>query len=153
ISLLYARDARQSARLARSQAYQARLAAAIAALSGNDVADTARHLERAPKELRGWEWRHLHSRLDDSYDRIVAAPGASFFLLNRPDEIQVAQVLPDARLRLTDLDDQHPRTISFSATAGSIGQLLQGIGGVRFMEWGKNDTLHLWDEAAAPRFR
>src|SRR5262249_47390048 len=59
LSLLFALDA-------RSQAYQARLAAAVAALAGHDVADAARHLGRAPEELRGWEWRHLSSRLDDS---------------------------------------------------------------------------------------
>jgi WD40 repeat protein/predicted Ser/Thr protein kinase len=80
ISLLAARDARESARLARSQAYQAGLAAAVAALSGHDVADAARHLERAPRELRGWEWRHLHSRLDDSSDLVHLRPGTPAFL-------------------------------------------------------------------------
>jgi hypothetical protein len=70
ISLLSARDARESARLARSQSYQARLAAAVAALSGHDVADAARHLERAPpaqparRQLRPDRGRarcHFHS--------------------------------------------------------------------------------------------
>ena len=44
----------------------ARLAAATAALQNHDVADAARQLDAAPEDLRGWEWRHLHSRLDDS---------------------------------------------------------------------------------------
>src|SRR5262249_13722363 len=89
VSLLSARDARRRAPLARSQAYQARLAAAIAALSGNDVADAARHLERAPEDLRGWEWRHLHSRLDDSSAVIRLQPGTPALLLPGPKGLRV----------------------------------------------------------------
>src|SRR5262245_60613062 len=61
-----ARQATENARQARYQAYRARLAAAAAALSHHDVADAARQLKEAPEEWRGWEWRHLHARLDDS---------------------------------------------------------------------------------------
>src|SRR5262245_18366825 len=48
------------------QAYRARLAAAAAALSHHDVAAAARQFKAAPEEWRGWEWGHLHARLDDS---------------------------------------------------------------------------------------
>jgi len=58
--------ANESERLARYETYRARLAAATAALSHHDVADAERQLKAAPEELRGWEWRHLHARLDDS---------------------------------------------------------------------------------------
>jgi WD40 repeat protein len=101
ISLLSARDARQSARLARSQAYRARLAAAIAALSGNDVADAARHLERAPQELRGWEWRHLSGRLDDSSAVIRLQPGTPALLLPGPKGLRVG-TFTGTGLRFTD---------------------------------------------------
>src|SRR5262249_56658541 len=67
----HARVANEKEREARYQAYRARLAAAVAALSNHDVADAARHLDDAPEALRGWEWRHLHSRLDD---RIAVIP-------------------------------------------------------------------------------
>src|SRR5262249_38815454 len=60
------------------QAYRAHLAAAVAALQNHDVADAAHQLDDAPKELRDWEWDHLHSRLDDSAGRIVAEPGGAF---------------------------------------------------------------------------
>jgi WD40 repeat protein/predicted Ser/Thr protein kinase len=150
VSLLSARDARESARLARSQTYQARLAAAIAALSGHDVADAARHLERAPEELRGWEWQHLHSRLNDRSGRIVAAPGATFILLRRPDGIQVGQLVPKAELRLTDLDGQPLRTIPCRVDAELTGLVLQASGSLRILEWGDKGPC-LWDEAAAPR--
>src|SRR5262249_20798415 len=61
-----AHQANENERLGRYQTYLARLAAASAALSHHDVADAARQLDAAPEELRGWEWRHLHARLDDS---------------------------------------------------------------------------------------
>jgi WD40 repeat protein/predicted Ser/Thr protein kinase len=101
ISLLSARDARQSARLARSQAYQARLAAAVAALADHDVADAVRHLEQAPEELRGWEWRHLYSRLDDSSTVVRLRPGNPALLLSGPDGLRVG-TFTDTGLRFTD---------------------------------------------------
>ena len=101
ISLLSARDARQSARLARSQAYRARLAAAAAALSGEDVADADRNLEDAPEELRGWEWRHLHSRLDDSSVVVRLRPGDPALLLPGPEGLRVG-VFTDTGLRFVD---------------------------------------------------
>jgi WD40 repeat protein/tRNA A-37 threonylcarbamoyl transferase component Bud32 len=71
------------------QTYRARLAAAGAALSSHDVADAARQLEEAPKELRDWEWLHLSSRLDDSY-RVLRMPSASsVFLLTDPEGLRV----------------------------------------------------------------
>src|SRR5262249_24984763 len=137
IALRSARDARENARLARVQEYQARLSAAVAALSGHDVADAARHLERAPVELRGWEWRHLRRRLDDRSGRIVAASGVGVILVRRPDGIEVGQLDPKVGLRLTDLDGQLIRTIPCNAEAESAASVLQTNGGVRFMHWGE----------------
>jgi eukaryotic-like serine/threonine-protein kinase len=94
VSLGAARDARQSARVAREQTYRARIGAAVAALTAHDVADAARHLEAAPPELRDWEWDHLSSRLDDSitvrpvpYDRDIRfVRGPAGLLLGLPTE-------------------------------------------------------------------
>jgi predicted Ser/Thr protein kinase len=72
-----ARQARANERQARSQAYRERLAAAVAALSHHDFADAARQLKEAPEELRGWEWRHLHARLDDSAATIPLPKGGA----------------------------------------------------------------------------
>jgi WD40 repeat protein/predicted Ser/Thr protein kinase len=69
-----ARQANENERRALYQTYLARLAAATAALSHHDVADAARQLKAAPRELRGWEWRHLHARLDDSTAVLPAGP-------------------------------------------------------------------------------
>jgi WD40 repeat protein/predicted Ser/Thr protein kinase len=145
ISLLSAHDARHSARLARSQAYQARLAAAVAALAGHDVADAARHLERAPQELRGWEWAHLHSRLDDRDGRIVAAPGERLFLIRRPDGIVVGRLTPTS-LRLTDLDGRRPRMISFNPPLAQVRAVQQTRAGLRIVDSVGDDSLRLRDE-------
>jgi WD40 repeat protein/predicted Ser/Thr protein kinase len=101
ISLLYARNAQESARLARSQTYRARLAAAVAALSGHDVADAVRNLEQAPEELRGWEWRHLHSRLDDSSAVVRLGPGNPALLISGPEGLRVG-IFTDTGVRFVD---------------------------------------------------
>ena len=59
------------------QSYRARIAAAVAALSHHDVVDAARQLDAAPEALRDWEWRHLHTRLDDSIAVFPASAGES----------------------------------------------------------------------------
>jgi WD40 repeat protein/serine/threonine protein kinase len=76
-----ARAALASARMAAlaqasgiRQAYQARLSAATAAMSAHDMREAARQLDLAPTRLRGWEWRHLHSRLDQSLAVLGADP-------------------------------------------------------------------------------
>src|SRR5262245_48415813 len=83
-----ARRADAEGQAARFQAYRARLAAAAAALSAHDVLDVRRQLEAAPAELRGWEWRHLHSRLDDS-SAVIPVPDRRFaFLIGAPDRLR-----------------------------------------------------------------
>jgi WD40 repeat protein/serine/threonine protein kinase len=146
-----ARQANEEKHAALSQAYRARLSAAAAALQNHDVADAGRQLEDAPKELRDWEWRHLHSRLDDRSGRIVATPGAALFLLPRPDGIQIAQLTPKTGLKLTDLDGRHPRTIAFNPKVKWIWDFQQTSDGLRFMEWVGDDTLLVWDEAGKIR--
>ena len=69
-------DARRRAERAvaaeRWERYRSNIAAAAAALQ-LEHSDTARRaLGAAPPEHRGWEWRHLHSLLDDSR---AAMPG------------------------------------------------------------------------------
>jgi WD40 repeat protein/predicted Ser/Thr protein kinase len=83
------RQADEDKREAQFQAYRARLAAAVAALSNNDVADAARQLEAAPGALRGWEWRHLSSRLDDSSAVLRFRPADPAVLLWGPEDLRV----------------------------------------------------------------
>ncbi len=152
LSLLSARQAQESARLAREQTYQARLAAAVAAISEHDVAGAARHLERAPEELRGWEWRHLHSRLDDRFSSIAAAPGEILSLLPRPDGIRIAR-LSHSGLVVTDLDGQPVRTISLKPVLASDGVARQTSAGLRIFDWGVGRMLRVRDENGNEVFR
>jgi WD40 repeat protein/serine/threonine protein kinase len=74
---------------AQFQAYRARIAAAVAALQNHDVADAARQLDDAPEALRGWEWRHLKSRLDDSSDVVRFPPDERALLLSGPEGLRI----------------------------------------------------------------
>jgi eukaryotic-like serine/threonine-protein kinase len=109
-----ARVASERERVATYQTYQARIGAAVAALSHHDVADAARQLEAAPQALRGWEWQHLRSRLDDSTSVFRAAPGESLYLTDLRNDIQIAAVAP-AGLRLIDVEGNVRFTHAFSA--------------------------------------
>ncbi|MEM7245648.1 MAG: WD40 repeat domain-containing serine/threonine protein kinase, partial [Acidobacteriota bacterium] len=90
-------------RQARSEQYAARLSAASAALRDLDPVALGRELEAAPVEHRGWEWRHLRSRRDDSLAVLPGAParhaglahdGHSFLLWN---DHAVRRLGPDER--------------------------------------------------------
>ncbi len=51
---------------AERQAYRAHVAAAVTAIEAHDTVLARANLEAAPESMRGWEWRHVDSRLDDS---------------------------------------------------------------------------------------
>ncbi len=61
-----ARQAEVARQEAVREAYQARLAAALAALGDDNVGEAADQLEAVPQRERGWEWRYAAARLDDS---------------------------------------------------------------------------------------
>jgi WD40 repeat protein/predicted Ser/Thr protein kinase len=135
LSLITAREAKENARFARSQAYQARLAAAVAALSEHDVAAAASHLEQAPEEMRGWEWRHLHSRLDDRLSSSAAEPGEALSLLSGPEGIHICR-LTSSHLVVTDLDGRPVRTISFEPPlSGKGGMVFQTAAGLHVFDF------------------
>ena len=60
---------------AECQAYRARVAAAATAIEAHDTVLARSNLEAAPEEMRGWEWRHFYSRLDQSSLAIDAGTG------------------------------------------------------------------------------
>jgi WD40 repeat protein len=129
-----ARQANANARRAQYQTYRAHLAAAAAALSHHDVADAARQLDAAPQDLRGWEWQHLRSRLDDSSTVIPLPAGGSGFLIPGPDGLRVGIVTGDG-LRLTDLDGGGPVTVPFRPEAPSAATAAETRRGLRVAVW------------------
>src|SRR5262249_53119205 len=106
-----ARQANENEQRAQYQTYRARLAAAAAALENHDVAAAARHLGDAREGPRGWEWRHLSSRLDDS-SAVVPLPSGTtgVLLVGAPDGLRAGTVTGGG-LRLTDLGGAEPRAL------------------------------------------
>ena len=66
ISISFSLQEGRARRQADRDAYRARMSATEAALERSDVASAERNLMEAPEPLRGWEWHHLQSRIDDS---------------------------------------------------------------------------------------
>lgn len=112
-----ARAALDEKREAQFQEYRARIAAATAAMSAHDVDGAARQLNAAPEELRGWEWHHLYSRLDDSSSVIPLPAGGDGFLLTAPDRLRVG-TWTGSGLRVTDGRTARPRRYHSAASAG-----------------------------------
>ncbi len=106
----HARAATERERDATYQSYLARIGAASAALLQHDVVDAARHLDASPKPLRGWEWQHLHSRLDDSTIAFVAAPGERVVRVS--EGLQIARITKTG-LRVSDLEGHELSSRSF----------------------------------------
>lgn len=116
---------------AQYQAYRACLAAACAALETHDVANAARHLESAPESLRGWEWRHLHSRLDDSSSMIQLPTQQENYLIARHDRLEVG-TWTAAGLRIEDVITGKQRTMPM--TPARINYLFPSTrGGLRIV--------------------
>jgi WD40 repeat protein len=143
----HARQATDEKREALFQAYRARIAAAAAALQNHDVADAARQLDAAPEDLRdNWEWRHLHSRLDDSSAVVRLPAGEAGFLLAAPDRLRVA-ARTSAGLRLTDLEGGEDKTLPLGPERGRSLTVTQTRRGLRVVAGVGNTTFDLLDEA------
>jgi WD40 repeat protein len=131
---------------ARYQTYRARIAAAEAALSVHDLADAARQLKEAPEELRDWEWRHLHSRLDDS-SAVVPWPGPEAGLLpGAPDRLR-AWSLTSAGLLLADLESGEQKLLPIGAQRRRGITVAQTRQGLRLVAWVGKTSFDLLDEA------
>jgi len=59
-------EAQRQRDAAQRLAYRTSIAAASAALEVNDSERAVRNLDEAPTSLRGWEWRHLRTRTEQS---------------------------------------------------------------------------------------
>jgi WD40 repeat protein/predicted Ser/Thr protein kinase len=131
---------------AQFQAYRARVAAAVAALSVHDVADAANQLKESSQELRDWEWRHLHSRLDDS-SAVVPWPGPETGLLpGAPDRLR-AWALTSAGLVLADLESGGQKLLPIAAQRYGRISVAQTRRGLRLVAWVGKTSFDLLDEA------
>ncbi len=139
-----AKAALDEKREALFQAYRARMAAAVAALSAHDVADAARQLDAAPEELRDWEWRHLRSRLDDSAAVIPVPAGFVGFMLDSPDCFRAAAGT-NSSIRLIDLETGADTTVEVGSGRSAVNPT-QTRRGLRITAWSENTGFDLLDE-------
>ena len=122
-------EARRRADEARRQAERAgaaerweRYRVNIGAASANQLqqSDTARRaLEAAPREHRGWEWRHLRSQLDDSRAVLHGTKPLEVFLWPRP-------VISPTGDRIATIDGEGAAIRLWDATTGAAVGLLRG---------------------------
>jgi eukaryotic-like serine/threonine-protein kinase len=145
LSNAQAKRADTERREALIQAYRARLSAAAAAISAHDVADAGRQLDEAPEDLRDWEWRHLHSRLDDSAAVIRLPQGGSAFLLPAPDRFRVG-IVTGSTLGLTDLEGGEPTVFPLPAGTFTWGSAIQTRVGLRVVAGSGSKSFRLLDE-------
>jgi WD40 repeat protein/predicted Ser/Thr protein kinase len=111
---------------AERDAYHARLAAAVAALTEHNIAEALEQLGAAPKGLRGWEWRHLNGRAEEEMPAVFR-PGADCDVLGgfiEPGRLLAASTT-DHRIRLLDV-----RTGAVVRELGA-GRLLPGVSQTR----------------------
>jgi WD40 repeat protein len=140
-------DEKRQAQFQAYRAYRACIAAAEAALSAHDVADAARHLDAAPENLRDWEWRHLHSRLDNSSALLPLPAGStSAFLIGAPDRLQAGALTP-AGLRLNDLERGATRILPIGPERRQLVSATQTRRGLRVAAWVGDTSFDLLDEA------
>ena len=147
------READRNARLAEEeknatlyQSYRAHIAAAGATLQDHDVVDAARQLAEAPEGLRGWEWHHLHSRLDDSLEVIPLPAAEGGLVAGLPDRLQT-WVLTSSGLRITDLESGEARTLPIGPRRGQPVTVTNTRRGLRIVACVGNTALELLDEA------
>jgi WD40 repeat protein len=134
-----ARRADEAHQTALRETYQARMEAAQSALDDHFLDQVARHLRAAPEKLRGWEWHHLWTRLDESiavfdktgpggYAKLVPGNALRFFTV---EDRKVALWNADTGLceqRFPDADDAW----GLSVRNGSLLFLCEGADLVLF---------------------
>ena len=141
----HARQAEAEKQAAVYQAYRACLAAASAALQNNDVGDAVRQLDAAPEALRGWEWRHLRSRLDDS-SSIVNLPAEGGALIAAPQRLRLG-LWTSVGLRLTDLDGGDQGMLPLGPQYRRRGGVAQTRRGLRVAAWIGGSAFDVLDDA------
>jgi WD40 repeat protein len=141
-----AREATDKAHEARLEAYRARIAAAVAALAAHDVVEAARQLREVPEDLRDWEWRHLHSRLDDSSE-MTPLPGPVADLVVDTAGGPRFWAMTRTGLRLTDMGGGQTRTLPIGPERGLIVAVVQTGRGLRVAAAFGDSAVDLLDEA------
>ncbi len=122
----YSVSANKEKAAALMAAYIARLSVANSALESYDVSAAKAQLDATPPQLRGWEWRHLTSRLDISQHQQELSPQHLAHAVSSPDGLY-AQYSNDRSTSIRDVDDreiirfEYPWPVSYVSTIAMHG--------------------------------
>lgn len=143
--------ARTAAAADDARFYAAAIAAADATLRLHDAESAKRWLEEAPSALRGFEWRYLQGRADESL--ASAATGAAISdLAVSPDGAIVASTGRDGAVKLWDGRSLKPLRAAAGHAAAAWGVAFSPDGGV--VASGSSDgTVRLWSSATGAEIR
>ena len=132
---------RDRAAMAR-QTYVASMAAAQSGWANNEYRAMPLHLDRAPKEHRGWEWYLLFNAADTSLSTVEHSQ-AVMAVACGPDG-QIASGTDSGRLRLWD--SANPEQLQeFQAHPKGIRSIAYDPLGTRLMTAGYDTRVRLWD--------
>jgi len=142
-----ARDAAQEKEKAeRWERYRANIVAAASALQLHNIESARRALDGAPSEHRNWEWRHLHSQLDEAH-AVADGTENSLWLQAFHGRQFVFSLTPlDGKIRL--VDPVSDRTLGTLPTklAGMTDVVLSPTAG--HLACSEDGTIRLWDVPA-----
>ena len=146
-----ARSAETAARVAQTnalrQAYSASMLSASDTLERGQIDAVRHYLDSAPPALRGWEWRHLSSRLDLS-TRVHNYPRVNTRLHVLPDGLSYLDVsaVPTGGIRRRDMDTG--QLLATLPTRRPYYQSWLVAGGKQLIALGYDDdqgVLEVWD--------
>jgi len=122
--------------------YFASLGAAESAIANDDPESAKRYLEAAPAHLRGWEWRHLLSRLHQSLATMDCGSGVHEASLS-PDGTVVAAACDDGSVQLWDHRTES-RVSRFIAHDGAARSVVFSGDGARIVTAGDDGAVSVW---------
>lgn len=126
------------------RAYAAQISAADASLRAFDVANARSSLEQAQVAQRGWEWRHLASRLDGSIAKFEGHHDVVYSLAVQPGERLLASGSYDRQIKLWDLRTEREAGTLLGHT-GFVMCLAFSPDGAILASGGLDHTIRLWD--------
>jgi WD40 repeat protein len=132
--------------------YRAALAAASAHLRLHDTAEARRWLDAAPDTERGWEWRYLRARSDES-EASSRTPGAPLSgVAVSPDGTIVAAASSDHTVRLWRAQTLEPLR-AIAGHAGPVWTTHFSPDGSRLVTASSDGTARLFDVASGGELR
>ena len=124
-------EAQHQRNAARDLAYRSTIVAGAAAIAASDFSDAAHLLEQAPSERRGWEWKHLQSRLDHA-SVVIPGTGTPVPDLAVSNDGEHIFAVVDERIVRYDAATGEP-TATFSINVHPRHRLSMGPGGNKLL--------------------